>query len=257
MSDAEISQILWQKDAIQHSLEQYPLEACGFITKAGEFIRLENVHEDKVNHFTISHEDFITFEDDIRFIFHSHCNSVNVSKDDLHYQSLSCVPWVMLNTDGTNPGKFIYFGDNIIHNNYMGLPFIHGAQDCYSLIRDYYYHERGVLLPNYARDNEWWLSGTSKLYDECFKLANFEVVDMSGDLSEGDVLMMRIGRTSCINHASIYVGDGRIVHHIQGRFSLKESYGSYAAKIERVVRFDNNSEFHAKFKEDAKSVKLV
>ena len=47
-----------------------------------------------------------------------------------------------------------------------------GVSDCYSLIRDWYRTERGIALPEFPRDWEWWEYG-GDLYAMGFAEAGF------------------------------------------------------------------------------------
>jgi len=100
--------------------------------------------------------------------------------------------------------------------------------DCYSLIRDWYRQERGIDLPDFTRFDEWWRRGEN-LYLDNFSGAGFHEVE-SSDMNPGDVLLMQVA-SPVPNHAAIYLGDGLILHHLQGRLSSRDVYGGYWQKI--------------------------
>jgi len=100
--------------------------------------------------------------------------------------------------------------------------------DCYSLIRDWYAQERGIDLPDFTRFDEWWKRGEN-LYLDNFAGAGFHVVEPA-DMNLGDVLLMQVA-SPVPNHAAIYLGDGLILHHLQGRLSSRDVYGGYWQKI--------------------------
>ncbi len=110
----------------------------------------------------------------------------------------------------------------------VGRPFVHGVLDCYSLIRDYY-QQMGHLLPDFERTFEWWLNG-GDLYRDGISPAGFVRVfgsefDLAA-LKPHDVLLMQVA-SPVPNHGAIYLGDGRILHHVQGQLSREAPYGGY------------------------------
>lgn len=117
--------------------------------------------------------------------------------------------------------------------SYEGRPFIHGMFDCYTLVRDYYKRNFNIFLPtNIQRDWEWWNKGEN-LYLENAKDCSFEEAE---DIKKHDVLLMKIN-SPVPNHAAIYIGDGKILHHMAGRFStIQDLTFSYKQKISIIYR---------------------
>lgn len=117
--------------------------------------------------------------------------------------------------------------------DYENRPFIHGLFDCYTLVRDYYKRNFNIFLPtNIQRDWEWWQKGEN-LYLENAKDCSFEEAQ---DIKKHDVLLMKIN-SPVPNHAAIYIGDGKILHHMSGRFSTTQDLTfSYKQKISVIYR---------------------
>jgi proteasome lid subunit RPN8/RPN11 len=117
----------------------------------------------------------------------------------------------------------------------VGRQWSHGVLDCYALVRDWHQLERGVVLPHFARFDEWWKRGEN-LYLENFAQAGFEVVDLEA-LQAGDCFLMQV-LSPVPNHAAVYLGDGLILHHLQGRLSSRDVYGGYWQKVTtHVLRY--------------------
>lgn len=116
--------------------------------------------------------------------------------------------------------------------------------DCYTLIKDWYERERGVVLPDFERHDNWWNDGHSNLYMDHFREAGFEPVGQYPELEVGDVILMQIrSKNGVPNHAGVYVGDGMILHHMYGRLSCKAIYGGILRDYTRlVVRYKRNGE---------------
>jgi cell wall-associated NlpC family hydrolase len=101
------------------------------------------------------------------------------------------------------------------------------------LIRDYYKRNFDVYLPtNIQRNWEWWAQGEN-LYVDNAKDYSFEEVS---DIQKHDVLIMKIG-SSMPNHGAVYLGEGKILHHLAGRFSTTQDLTlSYKQKIAVIYR---------------------
>lgn len=142
---------------------------------------------------------------------------------------------VIFVTIGTSKNFSEVFIPNRYFENceYEGRPFIHGLFDCYTLVRDYYKRKFNIFLPtNIQREWEWWNKGEN-LYLENAKDCSFEEVS---DIKKHDVLLMKIN-SPVPNHAAIYIGDGKILHHMAGRFStIQELTFSYKQKISVIYR---------------------
>lgn len=120
-------------------------------------------------------------------------------------------------------------------NNYthlLGRPFVHGETDCYSLVRDYYQSTFSISLRDYARPNDWWLLDGLDLYRDNFVNEGFYQVDVKTvkDIHKHDLLLIAIpdprnkNKKTVPNHAAVYVGEGKILHHRLGRSSSVEPY---------------------------------
>ena len=117
----------------------------------------------------------------------------------------------------------------------VGREFSHGVLDCYSLCRDWYFRERGVMLPDFERHDKWWDDGHSDLYTEHFAEAGFVEIDRKA-IQPGDAVLMQVQSKNLVpNHAAIYIGDGLILHHLYGRLSSRDVYGGYWQQATRAV----------------------
>jgi cell wall-associated NlpC family hydrolase len=118
----------------------------------------------------------------------------------------------------------------------IGREFVHGIQDCFTLIADWYERERGIILPNFHRDDNWWLNGEN-LYLDNYEKAGFRAVDVGSNPEPGDVFLMQV-RSRVPNHAGIYIGNGMFIHHLYRQLSRRDVYGGpWAEKTRLVVRY--------------------
>ena len=51
----------------------------------------------------------------------------------------------------------------------------------------------------------------------------------------GDVILFGV-HSQRVNHCAVYMGDGRMAHHLPGRLSVVENIGAWAPKVLRTMR---------------------
>lgn len=110
---------------------------------------------------------------------------------------------------------------NLKYEHLLGRKFIHGKQDCYEAVRDFYRDNYGIELTPYARPDGWWEQGLD-LYNQHYANEGFRAIDCHPrDYRPGDLFLYAI-RSKVANHAAVNLGDGYIFHHFYGRFSTRE-----------------------------------
>lgn len=219
--------------AIQHAKEKCPEETCGIIgifKGKVKYIECENIADEKEKYFIIDPLDYAKAEDsmEITHIVHSHPNiNPNPSQADLVAIEKGDLPWLIVNPRTeqhtiTEPSGYLA--------PMVGREFSFGILDCYSIIKDYYELELGIDMPDPIRKDKFWERGED-LYVDNFELAGFKKVtfDSVHDLKINDVIIMAIS-SSISNHAAVYLGDGKMIHHVQGRLSSIDMYGGYWLK---------------------------
>jgi len=242
------------KKAIQaHAAEVYPSECCGVIVNK-EYIPCRNISENK-DQFEIHPEDLAKVEDlgEIQAYVHSHPNATaRASEIDLIQIELHEKPWVICAYPDI---EFQVYEPCGYKAPLIGRNYIHGIQDCYAIVRDFYKRELDIQLIDFERQDRWWESKENKsLYLDGFGEAGF--VEVS-DMQYGDVLLCRVGRTEHVNHAVIWLGDNGmlktektdacigsalILHHPYGRKSVREIYGpQWQERVAKVVRYAQNN----------------
>ncbi len=118
-----------------------------------------------------------------------------------------------------------------------GLPYVEGRDDCYGLLRKYYWKNYQIRLENYARPFGFSFQGMD-LINKNLEQEGFEYIDLSlNHLEIGDGLVMSIGRTPLANHVAVYVGNRMILHHLQGQKSIAENLSDrWKARVLNTVR---------------------
>lgn len=223
-------------DAEAHARSDYPRESVGLVVSVrGKpvYMPCRNLSEE-ADHFILNPEDYAIAEDkgDIAVVVHSHPDTgAEPSLHDVASHAASRLAWwiVGLKDDETSWHEMPAAGEMPLESRV----FVHGVIDCYTLIRDYYRQVRGVELPDFYRQDDWWHNG-GNLYVENFAKAGF--VEASS-LKNGDVILMAIGsQTPC--HGAIWLDGDVLLHHLYGRLSCKEVYGrAYRECTTHILRY--------------------
>lgn len=210
----------------QHAAKEYPRECCGvvIVVRGKErYVPCRNIADSRV-HFVIHPEDYAAAEDagEVTTIVHSHCNlSAHPSQPDLIGCEKSGKPWLIISWPS---GATVEFAPSGYKLPLLGREFHHGIADCYSLVRDYYREELNIELPDFERQWEWWERGDN-LYMDNFEKVGFVKVDPS-TLRKHDAIIMQVA-SPVPNHAAVFIGDNRIVHHVTNRLSSRDVYGGW------------------------------
>lgn len=122
------------------------------------------------------------------------------------------------------------------YEHLLGRPFVHGSQDCYGLIRDFYRDNFGLTLTNYARPTDWWWNGLD-LYRKYFAAEGFRSIDVPlNEVRPADLFLVALD-AEIPNHAAIYLGDGKILHHRYGKLSQVHPYsGAMRNRTTGIIR---------------------
>lgn len=210
----------------EHAAAVYPRESCGLVVQVGRrhvYVRCQNLAEQPTEEFVLDPTDYAAAEDMgvIIGIVHSHPDATSrASPHDLALCEATALPWHILSWPEGDLNTIVPTGEI---PPLVGRPFVHGAWDCYGIIRDWYKLELGIDLPNYVRADGWWNRGED-LYRRLYAEAGFEQV--TGALQEGDLIVMQVMAAQA-NHGAVYIGDGKILHHLYGRLSERTVYGGY------------------------------
>lgn len=234
-----------------HALSVYPQEGCGLIVdRAGvlTFLPCRNIATDPLQHFAIAGEDYADAEDvgAVIAVFHSHPGATAQPSpaDRAMCEKVEIDQWIICSLGVQADGKIgIDDWSSCAPCGYIapliGRQFVHGIHDCYSIIRDWYRIERDITIPDFARADDWWKDGKSSLYLDNYRAAGF--IDVGRDASQevGDVILMEIMSANMVpNHAAIYLGDGRILHHVADRLSGRALYGgTYQNWTRTILRY--------------------
>lgn len=218
----------------QHAEEEYPRECCGLIcvVKGKEkYFKCKNIAVNDYN-FIMDPKDYAMAEDEgeILSIVHSHCNiPATPSQADLVSCEKFGKPWVIISWP---TGQIHELFPSGYKADLIGREYHHGILDCYTVCKDYYREVLSIDLPDPIRQDEWWLKGEN-LYLENFQSIGFVKVELE-DMRLHDGILMQLA-SPVPNHAAVYIGDNKILHHVANRLSSRDIYGGWFRKCTVAV----------------------
>ena len=223
-------------DIQAHAIADYPNEACGLIVD-GDYRAMENIADEPTEHFRMRSKDWLSAAQagDIGAVVHSHPDGPDCpSAEDMRRQIATGVPWGIVSCNGSGALAPFWWGMNAIPP-LIGRGFRHGVTDCYALIRDYFRAERGVVLPEFPRDWEWWCEGAD-LYSEGFPKAGFRRLEDGEAAAPGDVFLAQV-RAEVPNHGGVLLDGGLALHHLTARLPVDATRLSRREPVDRWRKF--------------------
>jgi len=242
---------------VAHARAEYPNESCGLLFDNGFYLPCFNYAADPLNDFEISSGTYsqalLDTSRKITAVVHSHPGlQRHPSASDTRGQIGTAVPWVIVPLDAENVLPFTQWGDQLPMAPILGRQFLHGVQDCYSLIRDVYALGRHELakqeidwplppidLPQFPRDDGWWIGTKDKpgenLYvNNSLKTGFIQIANT--EARPGDMFYIKI-KSEQANHGGLLIGGGLILHHLPTRLSRREPSGMWVRSIDRWMRY--------------------
>ena len=224
------------KEIIEHFLDVYPKEGCGvLLNKRGKlrWVPCENISETPESNFEISPKDYIkaSLSGDIHAIVHSHPDSsAELSEDDKKMSNFLQIPFIVFSIPNLEK---VEYSPEVIRSPLLGREYEFGVNDCYSLLRDYYYEEHGIVVPTIPFEDNWTEKGLN-YFDDLFEAFGFEEVS---EPTIGGAIIFKV-RSNTPNHCGVYLGEGIFIHHAIHRLSCKESiYGhGWINQVHRYLR---------------------
>lgn len=227
----------WRDEAEAHALLAQPAESCGLLVRAAGCRPLYRACRNiaGADSFQLDPDDLAAVEDagfEVLAIVHSHPGQDDPapSAADLECCDTGDLPWHIV---GVPSLRWVTVTPAHQLPELVGRSFEYGASDCYSIVRDWYRLERSVWLADVPRTSDTEEDGSS-IYLPRLQAHGWRAV--ASEPRPGDVLLMRMGAREA-NHAAVYLGDNLILHHLEGRLSSREPWGTdYRARTTHILR---------------------
>ena len=219
-----------QAAAEAHARETFPVECCGLVVvvKGRErYWPCQNIATEE-DQFILDPADYAKADDagEIVAVVHSHPNlHPKASMADLVAMEASGLPW---NIYALPLDQWAFYEPKGYEAPLVGREWCYGMLDCYSLARDWYHKEMGLLLSDYERKGEWWNKGLNTFVDN-FKNEDFVALEPEAQPQWGDALLMQL-QSPVPSHVAIYIGDDLILHHMRDRLSSRDVLSGYYQK---------------------------
>ena len=221
----------WKADALLHAKEQDPKESCGLLLNIRgkeKYFPCQNLAITSHQCFIMNPEDFVKGDElgEIIGIVHSHPTTPPVASDA---DKISCeqsnLPWYIVNPKTEIWGEYQPSG---YKPDMIGLPWVWGVSDCWSLVRRYYKEKLNIELRDWERPITPEEFQNDPMFERCAKETGFIELKKDEKLKNGDLLFMSIGAIG-LNHVAIFV-DGDVIHHLRDRLSCREPYNPWLLK---------------------------
>jgi proteasome lid subunit RPN8/RPN11 len=216
------------KDYAESSLDR---EICGFVVFSEgevEFRKCKNVSPDDFQ-FKIRNRDFLKakVESKILYVVHSHITSDSQPSElDKQKSDASGYKFLIYSTVSKD---FSYYDPKNIISNYIGKIFNIGYNDCFSLVREYFFNEFGINIKDYSR-NKFWKSNSPNLIVENYQKEGFVRIDLK-ELRKHDIIVIKDPKTDVSCHLMIYLGNNEILHHPNNTRSCIQTYSDEYKKL--------------------------
>lgn len=237
---------------IKHMATTTDEERCGLVVESAGikfYIPCHNSHSFPADNFCISQTEYISasIRGKIIAVCHSHTEKglEHLSSNDRIYQYRNNLPWILHSYRDGIPAISVWEPIKKL----KGREFSEGYLDCYDSFRDFY-SLAGKQLPDFSPSEGYRLEGwynkdgaTSTFTDNIEKFG-FHKIKSHADMIPGDVIFSLFG-AKIANHASVYVGNNMIFHHLPGKLSMVEPLrGFYMKYTDSIWRSDNHKDLN-------------
>lgn len=131
-------------------------------------------------------------------------------------------------------GKHALYLPETLPRPYENRQYVTSVDNCYTLVREFYLRERGLILPQFKADREMMLSGNFDQFDTHPANGEWDRVIVPQLF---DAVLFKFGTAKSPNHCGVMLEDGWMLHHFHDRLSTIEKLdGAWKANIAEYRR---------------------
>jgi len=226
----------------EHARQDVRRECCGLILESVDgavfTMPCNNVAKDSTHEFQIKDSDIIFAETfgKIKAYYHSHPKTCKLSLHDKIISNQNKFPAVVYYCP---INQFEVYYPSKDHKEYLFREFQLGKNDCFSLVRDFFLQEYGIVISDYPRVEKWFSKYPNLITDnftkEGFDRAHIGSVKDFRVLQEADVILLNTIGNKYPVHMAVYLGSGLIMHHPRDQYSCIEKYSRVFQRMTKLV----------------------
>lgn len=218
------------QEAIIHQIEAHadreaPNECCGLVligSDGFEYLALKNEASDPQSAFVINPIIVAQNYNRIAYVVHSHVNrpATPSAKDIVSCNRLK-KPFFIISVP---ENKLFTLFPKTHREDLLEREFFYGANDCFTVVRDFYKSEFAIELHDPIRLNYgWWLEKNDFTENVTVQSAlqhGFKIVDSP---KHGDAMILKLN-AEVPSHWGVYLGSGEILQNALNTRSRCETY---------------------------------
>lgn len=213
----------------EEALKTPEMEVCGLIVlKENEYLAIPSSGFRKET-FKINPSDYLAASQLGKIVgyYHSHVENEDFSVIDKIVADGHKLELVMY---CLRTGKFKIYSPSSFWAEYLGIPFVYGKSDCFTLIQNYYSKELNIKINNYYHEEDW-SEITPNAYDKNYEKEDFVKI-LEGpnpgieDMRTNDCLLFRFLNIPHASHAAVFIKPFHMLHHPRNE----------ASKVEKITK---------------------
>lgn len=198
------------KDKIrEYAIKNKPYEICGLIIQVNDLLEMfpcKNISFHKEDSCMLNPLDYIVASTKGKIIayVHSHKSKHLSILDNFNAFNHNIISVVY----SYEEDEFYIILPEL--ESYLNIAFEIGKNDCFELVRNYFYKKFTIDIGDFTRDENWYKINPNSIIDE-YENRGFIKINTYNNIQINDVIVFNIDNIP--SHMAIYLGNDLILHH--------------------------------------------